>query len=177
MPSAPRWHWPVWCRYLPSDERLLERADHVFEMVADVDGPPDEVLETLWNGSLKSGIPGFLGMIWSTPPDVLPDARLDECFVFMTLRLHTVATGPGSRVVVSGMGCTWPMAEQLVELCEAIPRDGRTHFVWRIGVLYPWWLAPAAPLIQPAFQWLFDTSLAALVDAYHQSHGRRAGAA
>lgn len=172
MGNGPRWHWPTWAPFLPCGEDLLDRADHVFEMVADVDGAPAHVLESLWNGSLKAGIPFFLGMIWqSSPPDQLQAARVLECFTFMTMKLEAVKYIPGRKVVVCVQACTWPMAEQMVETCEAMPRDGATHFVWKIGVLYPWWLKPTAPAIEPFFQWMFDASLRALVQQYQQPHG------
>lgn len=162
--------WPLVVGLEPAGLELLETADHIFDLEAAVAASPEDAIATLFNGSLGSKVPGLLGFTWHTPEGELQDAVVDEAFVFMTLRLRTVVWEPGRRLAMSVDRCSLPLGRSMLQVVDATPAPGGCRVRWRIAVRFLPLMAPAAPLLLPAFGKLFDSTLAALV-AHHA--GRR----
>lgn len=150
--------WPSPFRLRPSDEGTLDRADHVFDLAGTFKAPPEAVLASLWSGEAGNA-PGLLRWVWHTEAGELDGAAFDEHFNFMTIGMHVVDYVPGRRLVVSVDRCTWPLGQEMVQVCELEPTAEGCRMRWRIATVYVPGTAALAPVLVPAFRLLFETMM------------------
>ena len=163
--------WPLLFALESSDSTLLDRADYVYEFERTIAGTPDAVLSAMFDGRPESSAPGCVGFHWYTPSGDLHDAVMDERFVFMNIRMRTVAYEPGRRLAVSIDRCSMPLATQMLQEMDVVPVDGGTRFRWRIAVRYRRDTGFMAPLVKPLFRMMFSTT----VDRLEKRFANQAG--
>lgn len=162
----PRLRWPLAFGLTPSGLALLDDADFVYDLTRFVPGSGEAAIGRMFDGSLGRAVPGLMGFTWHTPAGELADAVVDEAFVFMTLRLRTVAYTPGRHLAMSVDRCSLPLGSQMIEVIDAVPEGDGCRLRWRIAVRYWPGMAPAAPALTPLFRRLFERTLDALVASF-----------
>jgi hypothetical protein len=160
MAVTSRLRWPLWCSLAPSTLDLLERADYLYDLRRDFAVPGEVVTQAFFDDALVGTVAGLRGFTWQTAPGVFAGARVDEYFVFMSLRLRTVAYEPGLRLAMSIDRCSLPLGRQMLQVMDVTPRpDGGCHLRWRIAVRYVPGMSVLAPMVTPLFQRVFERML------------------
>jgi hypothetical protein len=142
---------------------LLHAADYVYEFQRQFDAPGDAVFRHFFDDELRRFVSGMQGFTWHTTPGQFDAAVVDEAFIYMSLRMRTVAYQPGARLAMSVDRCSLPLGRQMLQVMDATPRgtDG-CYFRWRIAVRYLPGMAPLAPAVTPLFRRMFQQTLDAV---------------
>jgi hypothetical protein len=160
---APSPRWPLSFALQHSALDLLDRADYVYHFEREINAPGDEVFTRFFDDALKRDVTGLRGFVWHTPPGRFTGAIVDEAFVYMSVRMRTVAYEPGARLAMSIDRCSLPLGRQMLQVMETLPRTGGgCSFRWRIAVRYLPGMAPLAPVVTPLFRRMFQQTLDAV---------------
>jgi hypothetical protein len=154
--------WPLLFGLQPSTLDLLNRADYTYELRRNFTAPATVVLNSFFADDLAPEVSGLLGFTWHTPANDFTAAVVDEAFVYMTLRMRTIAYRPGEHLAMSIDRCSLPLGRQMLQVMDAEPLGGGCAFRWRIAVRYLPGMSPAAPLVTPVFMRMFEETLAAV---------------
>jgi hypothetical protein len=152
--------WPLVFALQPSTTQLLDHADYVYDLQRDINAPGELVVRRFFDDALGRDVAGLRGFHWHTTPADLSGAIVDEMFVYMSLRMRTVAYVAGERLAMSVDRCSLPLGRQMLQVMDTTPReDGGCRFRWRIAVRYLPGMAPLAPMVTPLFRRMFEQSL------------------
>lgn len=161
MPTS-HLQWPMLFALEPSDDSILTAADHVYEFERTINASGEEALAAMFDGMPASAAPGFVRFVWQGPVGELSDAVMDETFVFMNIRMRTVAYEPGRRLLLSIDRCSMPLARQMAQSIDITPVEGGCRFRWRIAVRYRRDTGFASPVVVPLFRRLFEATISRL---------------
>src|SRR6478752_6011555 len=115
---ASRLRWPLTFPLQPSALDLLDRADYVYDLERNINATGDAALKAFFDDGLAREVADMRGFIWQTPQGEFADAVVDEMFVYMTLRMRTVAYVPGERLAMSIDRCSLPLGRQMLPVME-----------------------------------------------------------
>jgi len=158
MPTS-HLQWPMLFALEPSDDSILTSADYIYEFERTINASGEDALTAMFDGLPPSAAPGFVRFVWHGPVGELADAVIDETFVFMNLRMRTVAYEPGRRLVLSIDRCSMPLARQMAQCIDITPAEGGCRFRWRIAVRYRRDTGFASPVVVPLFRRLFEATI------------------
>lgn len=155
--------WPLLFGLQPCTLDLLDDADYVYDLRRDFDAPGEAVFKTFFDDRLAAEVSGLRGFTWHTAAAQFDAATVDERFVYMSLRMRTVAYIPNERLAMSIDRCSLPLGRQMLQVMDAAPSDrGGCRLRWRIAVRYLPGMAPVAPVVTPVFRRTFEHTLAAV---------------
>jgi FAD/FMN-containing dehydrogenase len=153
-----RARWPLPFVLEPCDLSLLDHPDHLFDLRARIDLPPERAPTSLFDGTIRP--PLLTDVVWYTPPGRLDHGLLDEHFAFFALRLRTEVHDEGRRVVAVAERTSMPVATRIIEVIEATPAGAGSDVRWRIAMTFDPRTRGLAPAALPLFGWLFRETLA-----------------
>jgi hypothetical protein len=155
--------WPLLFSLQPSTLALLDAADYVYDFQRHINAAGERVVARFFDDALGGDVTGLRGFTWHTPEGELAGATIDESFVYMALRMRTVAYEPGTRLAMSIDRCSLPLGRQMLQVMDTAPRPGGgCHLRWRIAIRYLPGMAPVAPAVTPIFRRMFEQSLDAV---------------
>jgi hypothetical protein len=155
--------WPLIFSLQPSTLALLDAADYIYDFQRDIDAGGEQVFARFFDNALCGDVIGLRGFTWHTPEGEFPGAAIDESFVYMALRMRTVAYEPGTRLAMSIDRCSLPLGRQMLQVMDTIPRpEGGCRLRWRIAIRYLPGMSAIAPAVTPVFRRMFEQSLDAV---------------
>lgn len=164
MPVAgPRVGWPLIFPLQPSTLDLLDHADYLYDLERQFNVPAERVVRTFFDDGLAGEVTGLRGFTWHTTPGAFDGAVVDERFVYMSLRMRTIAYEPGIRLAQSIDRCSLPLGRQMLQVMDTTAlASGGCKFRWRIAVRYLPGMSAVAPMVTPGFGKMFEQTLDAV---------------
>jgi D-arabinono-1,4-lactone oxidase len=159
--GTPGRRWPLFFKLRPSGPDFGDRAPHVIDIREELAAPADAIFDGIVNlTEARDWLPDFVRARWVAGPNDRGEQVVEETFKFMSQRVRTFLSEPGSHWMASIDACTLPLGRELMEDLELSPLPGGgTEVRWRYYYdPYPV-LRPIRKLLHKEFDHMLRLSL------------------